>query len=142
MRALLDVSVLIPWVDREHAQHQRVARWLNGELEHGWASCAVTQNGMVRILSQPTYSNPISTSHALRLLAEATGSSHHEFWDSWVQVCDASRIDFARVLGPAQVTDVYLLALATSREARLVTLDRSIPLSAVREATQDNLLIL
>jgi uncharacterized protein len=37
-------------------------------------------------------------------------------------------------LGPNQITDVYLLALAVKNDGRLATLDRSIPIAAVRGA--------
>jgi predicted nucleic acid-binding protein len=38
------------------------------------------------------------------------------------------------------LTDAYLLALAVSRKARLVTFDQGISLEAVPGATEDNLL--
>jgi hypothetical protein len=37
-------------------------------------------------------------------------------------------------MGPSQITDAYLLALAVQNDGRLVTFDRTIPLSAVRGA--------
>ncbi len=36
------------------------------------------------------------------------------------------------VVTPAQVTDIYLLALAVAHEGRLATLDRRLPAGAVR----------
>lgn len=53
-----------------------------------------------------------------------------------------------RLFGPAvlashrQVTDVYLLGLAVSRQGRLATFDRAIRLSTVRGARPSNLAIL
>ena len=46
----------------------------------------------------------------------------------------------SRVVG--QLTDVYLLALAVRHGGRLVTFDTGIPLTAVRKATTQKLLIL
>jgi predicted nucleic acid-binding protein len=46
------------------------------------------------------------------------------------------------VLGTRQITDVYLLALAASRNGRLVTFDRSISLQAVSGATRKHLYVL
>jgi hypothetical protein len=51
-------------------------------------------------------------------------------------------MDSEQVLGPRQITDLYLLALATSRGGRFVTFDDSIQLGAVRDAGEDSLLII
>lgn len=55
MRALLDVNVLLALLDRDHVDHQRAREWLTDEIESGWASCAITENGFVRVVSQPRY---------------------------------------------------------------------------------------
>lgn len=52
-RALLDVNVLIALVDAAHVDHQTVHTWAATGIADGWASCAVTQTGFVRVLSQP-----------------------------------------------------------------------------------------
>lgn len=142
MRALLDVSVLVALLDRDHVANARARAWLREQIQHGWASCALTQNGAARILSQPHYPNPVSTAEALGLLADATATEHHEFWAPSVQISDDAVVDRARVHGPNQVTDLYLLALAVARGGRLATLDRGIALSAVRGASADNLVVL
>ena len=53
MRALLDVNLLIALLDAGHIHHRVVTEWLGRELDSGWASCPITQNGCLRILSQP-----------------------------------------------------------------------------------------
>ena len=58
MRALLDVNVLIALHDRDHVHHERAALWFETNIEHGWASCPLTQNGCLRIMSQAQYSSP------------------------------------------------------------------------------------
>jgi hypothetical protein len=55
---------------------------------------------------------------------------------------DDTRVDFSRVQGHQQVTDLYLLALAVHHGGRLVTFDRSIALSSVRGARPDHLMVL
>jgi hypothetical protein len=55
---------------------------------------------------------------------------------------DDAKIDAARIHGPRQITDSYLLALAVANGARFVTFDQRIALSAVRGATPSNLLVL
>jgi predicted nucleic acid-binding protein len=55
MRALLDVNVLIALLDAGHMHHARATHWLGQEIENGWASCPLTQNGCLRIMAQPAY---------------------------------------------------------------------------------------
>lgn len=53
MRALLDVNVLIALLDAGHVMHDQAMSWLEREIRHGWASCPIVENGVVRIMSQP-----------------------------------------------------------------------------------------
>ncbi len=140
--ALLDVNVLLALLDRDHVDHQLASTWLDASIADGWASCAITQNGLVRILSQPRYPSPVSPATAIELLALATAGVHHTFWTCDVSVLDPATIDRSRLHGPRQVTDAYLLALAVARGGRFVTFDRSLPLAAVPGATEDDLVVL
>lgn len=142
MRALLDVNVLLALFDADHADHTSARRWLLEEIEHGWASCVLTENGFVRIISQPRYPNPIPPSEAIDRLKAATLSGLHEFWPCDLSLLDAACIDANRLYGHRQLTDVYLLALAASRGGRFVTFDRSIPLAAVPGASAANLVLI
>lgn len=142
MRALLDVNVLIAMHDASHTHHGTARTWLGDNLEHGWASCAITQNGFVRVLSQPRYPLEISASGALALLQASCASPHHEFWPSDVALTDPEAVSPRSLLGPQQVTDVYLLALAVRHGGRLVTFDSSVPVAAVPGARADSLVVL
>jgi toxin-antitoxin system PIN domain toxin len=141
-RALLDVNVLIALLDSDHTDHRLARDWIGAEIAHGWASCAITQNGFVRVVSQPGYPAPVSPSEAIDRLQAAAATPHHEFWPCSVSLLDAARIERTRVHGPRQVTDAYLLALAVEHGGRFVTFDRSIPLSTVPGASQENLTVL
>jgi toxin-antitoxin system PIN domain toxin len=141
-RALFDINVLIALLDSDHLDHDRAIAWLDEEIGSGWASCAITQNGFVRIVSQPRYPNPVSVAAAVDLLEQACATIHHEYWPCDVSLVDQGAIDRSRVHGARQVTDAYLLALATRRGGRFVTFDRSVPLAAVPEATPANLAVL
>lgn len=142
MRALLDVNVLVALLDGDHVDHERAWGWLAEEIGTGWASCAITQNGFVRILSQPRYPSPIPPAEAIERLREATATEHHRFWPCDLSLLDPRRIDRSRLHGPRQVTDAYLLALATANDGRLVTFDRTVPLAAVPAASPANLVVL
>lgn len=141
-RALLDVNVLLALLDADHVDHTRAAAWLEVEIEHGWASCAITQNGFVRIISQSRYPSPVAPAQAMERLGRAASTRHHEFWHCEVSLLDSDAIDPSRLHGPAQVTDAYLLALATAHGGRFVTFDRRISLDSVRGATEANLTLL
>jgi len=141
MRALLDINVLLALLDADHVDHRRAQEWISGEIQHGWASCALTQNGFVRIISQPKYPSPVSPFEAVERLRRATSTEHHEFWLCSTSLLDDRRINSSHVHGPRQVTDVYLLALAVEQRGRLVTFDHSIPLSAAPGATPEHLVI-
>lgn len=141
MRALLDVNVLLALLDVDHVDHRRAEEWISEEIQHGWASCALTENGFVRIISQPKYPSPVSPSEAVERLRRATRTEHHEFWPCSISLLEDRRVNSGHVHGPHQVTDAYLLALAVERGGRFVTFDRSIPLSAVPGAGPEHLVV-
>lgn len=142
MRALLDVNVLLALLDADHVDHVTARSWLSAEIGHGWASCALTQNGVVRVISQPRYPSPVSPAEAIRRLLRATSTEHHEFWDCGLSVLDTRILNPTRIHGPRQVTDAYLLALASEHGGRFVTFDRGVPLDAVQGAGETNLVVL
>jgi uncharacterized protein len=142
MRALLDVNVLIALLDGSHIHHRLVTDWLARNLGKGWASCPVTQNGCIRILSQPGYPNSVPAAQAAERLAEATEHSSHAFWADSISLLHPGRLMWDQVLSSRQVTDAYLLALAVEQGGHLVTLDRGIPLGAVGRALPKHLVVL
>ncbi|MDR0848859.1 MAG: PIN domain-containing protein [Propionibacteriaceae bacterium] len=143
MRSLLDVNVLIALFDADHVFHQRAWEWFDGAIDEGWASCAITQNGYLRIVSSPRYPGAhITANEALGLLRGATTDAHHEFWPCDVSLIDSDKVDSTRAFTSSQVTDMYLLALAVTHQGRFVTFDQHIALSQVRRATPENLVVL
>lgn len=142
MRALLDINVLIALLDRAHVHHRPARAWLEANIGTGWASCPITQNGCVRILSQPAYPQPVAPAVAITRLRAAAATTHHAFWDDDISVLDASLIDAERVHGPRQLTDLYLLALAVRYRGRFVSFDTGIALAAVRGAGPEHLVVL
>ena len=129
-RALLDINVLLALFDRDHIDHGRARHWLEQEIPSGWATCPITQNGFVRVISQPRYPSPISPTEAMELLSEACVQPAHEFWPCDLSVLDTDLLNRTRVHGPRQVTDAYLVGLAKSHGARLATFDRGLALTA------------
>lgn len=142
MRALLDVNVLVALLDAAHVHHLTARCWLTEHQGDGWASCPLTQNGTVRILSTASYPNSTTTNEATTRLASACSNARHEFWPDDVSILDAARIRQDRIHGPRQITDLYLLALAVAHGGRLVTLDTAIPITPVVGATKRHLVVL
>lgn len=142
MRALLDVNVLIALLDADHALHDRATEWFAEHARSGWASCPITQNGCLRIMSHPGYPGTLPVQAVAERLGDAAASPLHEFWPDDLSVLDVQLIDAARVHGPRQITDVYLLGLAVRRRGRFVTFDASVALDAVKGAAKRHLLTL
>jgi hypothetical protein len=142
MRALLDVNLLLALFDRDHIDHQRARAWLERHTDAGWASCPITENGFVRIISQPRYPSPVAPTVAIELLGRATATAHHQWWPCDVSVLDPAVVDRQRVHGHRPVTDAYLLALAVHHGGRFATFDQSIARSAVPAASSEHLVVI
>ena len=142
MRALLDVNVLIALLDADHVSHGKAMEWFGREAGNGWASCPITQNGCVRIMSHPGYPGPVPVSAVMQRLRVATETAHHQFWPDAISILDSKVADSTRIHGPRQLTDVYLLALAVHYGRRFVTFDVGVSLSAVGGATKKHLVSL
>lgn len=142
MRALLDVNVLIALLDAGHIHHHVVTDWLVAHLGDGWASCPLTQNGCIRIFSNPAYPNAVPAAQIAERLAEAARHPAHAFWPDAISLLEPGRLAWERLLSSRQVTDAYLLALAVEQGGRLVTLDRGVPLAAVSGAQSRHWVVL
>ena len=142
MRALLDVNVLIALLDAAHIHHPLATTWLQREIGAGWASCPITQNGCIRILSQPAYPGAVATAEVALRLAEAAAGPAHQFWPDDVNLLQPGQVTWQQVLGHRQVTDVYLLALAVRHQGRLVTFDRRVQPTLVTGAGAQHLALI
>jgi toxin-antitoxin system PIN domain toxin len=133
-RALFDVNVLIALLDADHVHHRAASAWLADHIDAGWASCAITQNGCVRIMSQPDYPGSLPTAEVARRVRAAARTRHHEFIGADLSLLDTDRFDSDQLLGHRQVTDAWLLGQAVARGLRLVTFDSALPWRAVKGA--------
>ena len=142
MRALLDVNVLIALLDADHSLHARATEWFVSHARAGWASCPITQNGCMRVMSHPGYPNAVPVRAVMDRLREAGASTLHEFWADDISLLDARVADSARIHGPRQLTDLYLLALSVRHQGRFVTFDTSISTDTVRGADKHHIVVL
>lgn len=139
MRALLDVNVLVALLDADHASHGAAASWFRAHAKLGWASCPITQNGCLRVMSHPSYPGRVAVQAIAGRLREATAAPIHEFWPDDVSLLDPEAVDPARIHGPRQVTDAYLLALCVRHRGRFVTFQPNVSLDAVPGARSAHL---
>lgn len=142
MIGLLDVNALVALFDPEHVHHADIHRWFGAHRGEGWATCPLTENGLVRILSHPKYpGRRTALDDAVDRLRRFRDSGDHAFWPDSVSLCEPELLELRHVRGHRQLTDVYLLALAVRREGRLVTFDRSIRREAVARAAAEHLVV-
>jgi len=127
MKYLLDVNVLVAWGWADHAEHEKVARWIGRMKEKGedrLLTSAIPQLGFVRVSVARTGGqiSPEAAGAVLKGMLHSLGR-HHEFladdrksfrWPSW---CKAA----------TNTTDAHLLAIAEDHGAALATLDEGIP---------------
>jgi toxin-antitoxin system PIN domain toxin len=121
---LLDVNVLVALGWTSHPFHTLVTERM--ERQHGpWFTCALTQLGFIRLSANPAVTQAVVTAgQAARLMAQMTKDPGHRFLGGMIPVeASGSIAAFDRVLGPQQVTDAYLLALAAQNGAALLTTD-------------------
>ena len=129
--ALLDINVLIALLDANHVFHEKAQVWWLAQRAFGWASCALTQNGFVRIASQLNAKDPAQLGLAMQVLARLTQDSAHQFWQESISLLDATRFERSKITGHRQITDAYLLGLAVKHGASFATFDQNIPLACV-----------
>ena len=136
---LLDVNVLIALVDSAHTHHGRAHRWFEQHRGEHWATCPITENGFVRVLSDRKYPNlALSPKQASLLLAQLkSGSNMHRWWPDEVSITDEALFQAEALLGAKQITDAYLLGLAFRKGGRLVSFDSAMPWQAIRHASSD-----
>jgi toxin-antitoxin system PIN domain toxin len=130
---LLDVNVLIALIDPSHVSHDAAHRWFAATGSASWATCPITENGVLRIVGHPGYPNsPGSPAAVAPILMGLRALPGHVFWRDDLSLVEADIVDTAAILLPAQVTDTYLLALAVANGGQLATFDRRLSSKAVR----------
>ena len=130
---LLDVNVLIALIDPAHVQHDAAHDWFVKKGKKSWATCPLTENGVMRIVGHTRYPNSPGTPAAVaQLMSGLCALPGHVFWPDDISLLDTNKLDPSRLLCSAQVTDSYLLALACAHDSKLATFDRRMVADAVR----------
>jgi toxin-antitoxin system PIN domain toxin len=120
-------------LDPDHAFHERAHAWWAAQAKFGWASCPIVENGVVRIMSNPGYTQGerFTPSDLISRLQTFATQTNHEFWPDDVSLRDGKLFTAERIHSSRQLTDLYLLALAGKHAGRLATFDQAISISAV-----------
>src|SRR5258708_38202373 len=105
MRALLDINVVTALLDPDHTFHDRAHAWWAGNMKNGWASCPLTENGVVRIMANPGYSKrtQFRPGELIDSLCIFAGQSDHEFWSDTVSLRDTSVFRKERIHSSRQI---------------------------------------
>lgn len=136
-RYLMDVNVLVSLIDPAHVQHDRAHDWFAAKGRKAWATCPLTENGVLRVVGHPRYPNSPGTPAAVaELLSILLALGGREFWADDISLVDSQRIDATRLLESGQVADTYLLALARGHGGQLATFDRRLVADAVIDGSK------
>jgi uncharacterized protein len=129
---LLDVNVLIALIDPAHVQHDPAHHWFSRRGHKSFATCPLTENGLVRIVGHPKYPNsPGPPSAVVQSLVAIRNLPGHKFWPDKVSIADEAFFASALLSSHSRVTDSYLLALAHANGGHLATMDQKLATEVV-----------
>ncbi len=141
---LLDANVLIALLWPAHSHHERALHWFTSVRADGWCTCALTQAAFVRVVSQAAFHTPVvSVGEAAGLLTRNMAATDHRFLPVNVGLVDVLAHCTGGVVGHRQITDAWLVTLASKHGARLATFDARLHslLATSSERERDVLLI-
>lgn len=134
-RHLLDVNVLLALLWPRLESHGAAHAWFQKTGRHAWATNAVTQLGVLRLLLNPAVTQgAVSAATALNVVKEATRHPGHQLWPLDLAALEGLERMAPRVKGHHQWTDALLLWQAVKRGGTFVTFD-----SGVKELAADEL---
>lgn len=116
---LLDANVLIALATPEHSLNRTAAAWFR--VGPRFATCPITQGSLIRFHLR---AGEGATMESARLLLESIAAlPRHTFWPDDISYLDVPE---RRITGHRQVTDAYLVTLASKHGGVVATLDRAL----------------
>ena len=141
--SLLDVNVLVALFFPDHVHHDLAHDWFADHRHDGWATCPLTENGLIRVAcQQPSDEALVRPADIVSTLERFCRDKLHHTWTDAVSLTDTALFTRQFISGHRQITDVYLLGLAMKMGGRLATFDRTIPVKAVRGGTAELLQVI
>src|SRR5277367_4766400 len=100
---LLDVNVLVSLLDSAHIHHDAAVTWFRTvAAAEGWATCPLSENGLIRVVSHLSYPNlrlsPALAAESLKLFKAGFSGIHH-FWPDEVSLTDPTLFDLSILTG-------------------------------------------
>jgi uncharacterized protein len=128
---LPDVNVLIAVAWPEHTFHAIAVEWFDAHADDGWATCAITETGFMRISANANVvQTPVRPSDSAALLLELRAVGSHRFWNDLEEPATSPLFARERLIGHRQVTDAHLLCIARQHQGSLATFDRGVQVLA------------
>ena len=127
MTALPDVNTLVALAWPNHVHHEAARSWFAANRTGGWATCAVTEAGFVRVSCNRTaVGQEVTALDAIALLRKMRCRGSHSFWSHNRSITSLPDEVLTRIQGYRQITDAVLVALAMQQGGRLATFDGGI----------------
>jgi uncharacterized protein len=121
---LLDANVLLALAWPNHPFHQRAVARLTRRERRRWATCLPTQGAFVRLSSNPAIiPGAKSPAQAGEMLRKLTDDPEHVFLEARSKQFAGLQELLARCHGHNQVNDAFLIWLALSHGASVLTFD-------------------
>lgn len=124
--------MLIALIDPTLVGHDAAHEWFHEMGAASWATCPLTENGVVRIVvtrNTRIQRAPLRQPHHL---SQVCALPDYVFWTDDLSLLGSDLVNAGQIMTPGQVTDSYLLALAVANKGQLATLDRRLSTKAVR----------
>lgn len=131
---LLDVNVLIALIDPAHVRHDDAHDWFAKLGKRHFATCPITENGVVRIVGHPKYPNsPGPPGVVMRLLVALRELPGHVFWPDSISIADVTCFNPSKLTSHSRVTDSYLHGIAIANGGLLATMDQRLATDIVAD---------
>lgn len=143
---LLDLNALIALIWPESEHHTAMSKWFAMHKKQGWATCALTQAGFVRLLSQPAVTKPFGgamygIADCALFLEQSLAHPQHQFLSLDFAFGKVRETCTGGLQGHRQITDAYLLTLAVQNKMKLLTFDKGIRSLLATEAEREKSLL-
>ena len=136
MNFLLDVNVLIALIDPCHVAHDDAHAWFASTGAAAWATCPITENGVIRIVGDPDIQNAQgSPAVVAEIVAKLRKLPGHVFWPDNVSLVSEADVDFTKDLVLA-TGDRHLLVSASQGTWRPIGVLRPQAVDCGRETWQ------
>jgi toxin-antitoxin system PIN domain toxin len=118
------VNALIALLWEGHQFHDTMTAWFARHAKAGWATCAITQAGFIRVMNQPALVQPgLTLAELAEVLAHNLAHPSHRLLALDFDFADVMACCTCGVVGHRQVTDAYLLTAALRSRMKLLTFD-------------------